>query len=57
MLYLQLYTMFYPNDIMLGGWNDNAVVGDYTAYAVGWTNEVPEVCTSDEFWEGHWSRE
>ena len=47
----------YPNDIMFGGWNDNAVVGAYTAYAVGWTDVCPEECMAPEFWEGHWSRE
>ena len=45
----------YPNDIMLAG--SNKSIGAYTAYAVGWTDEAPEVCTAPEFWEGHWSSE
>ena len=49
---------YWPNDIMLiGGWRGTEIVDAYTAYAVGWTDKVPEVCTSEEFWEGHWSRE
>ena len=48
---------YYPNDIMLSDWNDNAVVGAYTAYAVGWTDVCPEECMAPEFWEGDWSRE
>lgn len=46
---------YYPDDIMLVG--SSKTIGAYTAYAVGWTDEVPEECTAPEFWEGHWSRE
>lgn len=45
---------YYPNDIML---HNGSEVGAYTAYAVGWTHELPEECVVSEFWEGHWSRE
>lgn len=46
-------TFTYPNDIMLGVSNDinNHTIGDCTAYSVGWTNVVPEVCKLEEWWK------
>ena len=43
----------YPDDIML--WQveriqDNSI-GDCTAYSVGWTDEVPDVCYDDRWWK------
>ncbi len=43
----------YPNDIMLTLVNDvnNAKIGAYTAYAVGWTDTLPKECNAPEWWE------
>ncbi|MBE6531544.1 MAG: hypothetical protein E7679_05615 [Ruminococcaceae bacterium] len=43
----------YPNDIMLWA-NDNIEnnsIGDCTAFSVGWTDVVPEVCYNHRWWE------
>ncbi len=42
----------YPDDIMLSLVNDvnNAKIGTYTAYSVGWTDTLPEECDVDEWW-------
>ena len=44
---------FYPNDIMFGTVTDvNTVsVGNYTAYSVGWIDQLPEECNVDEWWK------
>ena len=43
----------YPNDIML--WQYDVIrhnsIGDYTAFSVGWTDVVPEVCYDHRWWE------
>lgn len=44
----------WPKEIMLSNSN---VVGDYTAYTVGWTNVCPEACMAQEFWEDDWPTE
>ena len=43
----------YPNDIMFGTVTDvNTVsVGNYTAYSVGWIDQLPEECNVDEWWK------
>ncbi len=43
----------YPKDIML--WMPKEAyeneIGDFTAYAVGWTDTVPEICYNEIWWE------
>ncbi len=43
----------FPEDIMNKGFSDinDAVVGEYTAYSVGWTDELPEECNRPEWWK------
>ena len=43
----------YPNDIMFGTVTDvnNVSVGNYTAYSVGWIDELPEECNVEEWWK------
>lgn len=43
----------YPNDIMLSLPNDvnDAEIGDYTAYSVGWTDVLPEECNQENWWK------
>lgn len=43
----------YPNDIMLSLPYDvnDAEIGAYTAYSIGWTNTLPEECNVDEWWK------
>ncbi len=42
----------YPNDIML--WQsydiEDNLIGDCTAFSIGWTDTVPEVCYNDKWW-------
>ncbi len=43
----------YPNDIMLWQYDniqDNSI-GDHTAFSVGWTDVVPDVCYDYRWWE------
>lgn len=49
----KLATKLYPNDIMFGTVKDvNQVnVGNYTAYSVGWLNELPDECDTPEWWK------
>jgi hypothetical protein len=47
----ELASSVFPNDIMLNllpNWKNN--VGDYTAYAIGWTHEIPDVCYLDDWY-------
>ena len=42
---------YYSDDIMLNllpNWKNK--VGDYTAYAIGWTHEIPDVCYLDDWY-------
>ncbi len=43
----------YPKDIML--WMPNEAyenqIGDFTAYSVGWTNTVPQICYNEYWWK------
>ena len=43
----------YPNDIMFGTVTDinNVNVGNYTAYSVGWINELPQECDTENWWK------
>lgn len=43
----------YPNDIMFGTVTDinNVSVGNYTAYSVGWIDELPEECNTENWWK------
>ena len=43
----------YPKDIMLvTGQNINkSVIGDLTAYSIGWTDVAPEICSNPKWWE------
>ncbi len=43
----------YPDDIMLTLPQDinNAEIGAYTAYSVGWTDILPKECDVDKWWE------
>ena len=44
---------YYPHDIMLWSYPDirDNQIGAYTAFALGWTNEVPDICFEDAFWQ------
>ena len=44
---------YYPHDIMLWTYPDirDNQMGAYTAFALGWTNEVPDICFEDAFWQ------
>lgn len=48
----QLAREIYPKDIMLCAMPDLEYfdLGDFTAYTVGWTDEVPEVCMNEKWW-------
>ena len=43
----------YPKDIMLWQYDniEDNVIGDCTAFSVGWTDIVPDVCYEDAWWE------
>ena len=43
----------YPNDIMLTLPKDvnDAEIGPYTAYCLGWTNTLPKECNVDNWWK------
>jgi hypothetical protein len=43
----------YPNDIMLWQYDNiqNNTIGDYTAFSVGWTDVVPDICNDYRWWE------
>lgn len=45
--------MFYPKDIMFAVNIDYTefTVGDYTAYCIGWTDEIPKVCYYEYWWQ------
>lgn len=48
----QVAQRLFPNDIMHEIYyniRDNNI-DRYTAYAIGWTNQVPQECTTDAFW-------
>lgn len=49
----KLAKKLYPNDIMFGTVADvNTVsVGSYTAYSVGWIDELPKECDTDNWWK------
>lgn len=42
----------YPNDIMLWQYDDieDNLIGDCTAFSIGWTDIVPQVCYDDKWW-------
>lgn len=42
----------YPEDIMLCAMPDldHFTLGEYTAYTLGWTDSVPEVCQTEGWW-------
>ena len=44
---------YFPKDIMYKEFLDiwKNVIDDYTAYAIGWNDVIPQACTSDAFWE------
>lgn len=48
----QLAREIYPKDIMLCAMPDLEYfdLGDFTAYTVGWTDEVPKVCMNEKWW-------
>ena len=50
---LELAKELYPNDIMFGTVTDviTVSVGNYTAYSVGWIDQLPEECNVDEWWK------
>lgn len=43
---------YYPEDIMLCAMSDLAyfTLEEYTAFTLGWTNQIPEVCTLPGWW-------
>ena len=49
----QLANKKYPNDIMLWQYDDieDNLIGDCTAFSVGWINVPPEVCFDPRWWQ------
>ncbi len=49
----KLADKLYPNDIMNENFKDinNAQIGAYTAYSIGWTNNLPKECDVPEWWK------
>lgn len=49
-----LAEQYYPTDIMLCRMPDinSFTLGDFTAYCVGWTDQVPAICSNPEWWAG-----
>ncbi len=49
----KLAKQLYPDDIMLTLVNNvnDAKIGSYTAYSIGWINTLPEECNVDEWWK------
>lgn len=49
----KLAEKLYPNDIMFALMNNvnDAQIGAYTAYSVGWTDTLPDECNVDEWWK------
>jgi hypothetical protein len=43
---------YYPEDIMLCAMSDLEyfTLGEYTAYTLGWTDKVPQVCSMEGWW-------
>ena len=43
----------YPKDVMYRKYGDytDMKIGDFTAYCVGWTQEIPDVCYMPDWWE------
>lgn len=49
----QIAQSYFPNDIMLTIYMDDIrynSISHYTAYTVGWTGSVPDVCYNDNWW-------
>ncbi len=48
----QLAQELYPDDIMMKVFKnvDDAKIGEYTAYCIGWTNTIPEECDTPKWW-------
>lgn len=49
----QIAESYFPNDIMLTIYMDDIrynSISHYTAYTVGWTDSVPNVCYDDNWW-------
>lgn len=49
----KLTQKLYPNDIMMEAYRNvnNAEIGAYTAYSIGWTDQMPEECNVPEWWK------
>lgn len=49
----KLAEQLYPNDIMFALTSDvnEAQIGAYTAYSIGWTDILPEECNVDDWWK------
>lgn len=49
----KLAEQLYPNDIMFALMNNvnDAQIGAYTAYSIGWTDTLPAECDVDEWWK------
>ncbi len=49
----KLAEQLYPDDIMLTLVNNvnDAKIGSYTAYSIGWTDTLPAECNVDEWWK------
>ena len=47
-----LANQYYPDDIMLWQYDkiEDNVIGDCTAFSVGWTDTIPKVCYDDKWW-------
>ncbi len=49
----KLAEVLYPDDIMLKNSTDinDVNIGSYTAYSVGWLNELPDECNTENWWK------
>lgn len=49
----QMAQKLYPDDIMMRVFKniDDAQIGEYTAYSIGWTDTIPEECDTPEWWK------
>lgn len=47
-----LASKYYPSDIMyyVDGFVNRNKIGDFTAYTIGWTDDVPDICNDENWW-------
>lgn len=44
---------YYPSDIMyyVDGFINRNKISDFTAYSVGWTDDIPDICYNENWWK------